>query len=345
MSTSQGQNHSNKEQGKSTHNHDKDKTSSSEGGAAAAKQRASPTKWRNATSPATGHNSSSSPGHNPGVGSGPGPSSNPKSLAGNVGGIANAVAGKTAHTVKKLLFGKEEQKVTPGPGPAPPVHVPPITPPELAALAHLEIDGASADLIIGNAVIPNGTLRMLGTSQEHYQLGVNGGLLSDNSGTENYNSDQESGSSITSGGGGGGSGPVENNGESPTHPQGSCAAAQTHISALPENVLENIFTFLELTDVRNSNLVCREWGRVISDENNEVWRTQCFKRMSREVVYSELLSTCPSFKAKLRAHIHAWNPLDCSRNIYVKPNGLTIHRNPVAQSTDGARGKIGNKMH
>ncbi|PVD18357.1 hypothetical protein C0Q70_20906 [Pomacea canaliculata] len=31
------------------------------------------------------------------------------------------------------------------------------------------------------------------------------------------------------------------------------------------------------------------------------------------------------------------------KNIYVKANGFTIHRNPVAQSTDGARGKIGFK--
>ena len=49
----------------------------------------------------------------------------------------------------------------------------------------------------------------------------------------------------------------------------------------------------------------------------------------------------PTYKAKLRAFCHAWNPDDCSRNIYVKPSGFTLHRNPVAQSTDGGRGKIG----
>ena len=53
------------------------------------------------------------------------------------------------------------------------------------------------------------------------------------------------------------------------------------------------------------------------------------------------LLTLFSWQAKLRAFYHAWNPADCSRNIYVKPNGFTLHRNPVAQSTDGARGKIG----
>lgn len=39
--------------------------------------------------------------------------------------------------------------------------------------------------------------------------------------------------------------------------------------------------------------------------------------------------------------MHAWNPSDCSRNGYVKPNGFTFHRNPVAQSTDGVRSKRG----
>jgi F-box protein 45 len=43
----------------------------------------------------------------------------------------------------------------------------------------------------------------------------------------------------------------------------------------------------------------------------------------------------------LRAFFHAWNPQDCSRNIYVKPTSFTFHRNPVAQSTDATRGKIG----
>ncbi|XP_071449639.1 protein gustavus-like [Hetaerina americana] len=39
---------------------------------------------------------------------------------------------------------------------------------------------------------------------------------------------------------------------------------------------------------------------------------------------------------------HAWNPNDCSRNIYVKEDDkLTFHRHPVAQTTDCIRGKVG----
>lgn len=44
---------------------------------------------------------------------------------------------------------------------------------------------------------------------------------------------------------------------------------------------------------------------------------------------------------QLKAFQHALSSHDCSRNVYVKKNGFTLHRNPIAQSTDGARGKIG----
>ncbi|KAG7259562.1 hypothetical protein CRUP_027138 [Coryphaenoides rupestris] len=43
----------------------------------------------------------------------------------------------------------------------------------------------------------------------------------------------------------------------------------------------------------------------------------------------------------LKSYQHALSTHDCSRNVYVKKNGFTLHRNPIAQSTDGARGKIG----
>jgi len=40
---------------------------------------------------------------------------------------------------------------------------------------------------------------------------------------------------------------------------------------------------------------------------------------------------------------HAWNPDDRSLNVFLKDDdgGLTLHRHPVAQSTDGVRGRVG----
>lgn len=50
---------------------------------------------------------------------------------------------------------------------------------------------------------------------------------------------------------------------------------------------------------------------------------------------------CNCLPVQLKAFQHALSSHDCSRNVYVKKNGFTLHRNPIAQSTDGARGKIG----
>ncbi|XP_076796671.1 SPRY domain-containing SOCS box protein 2 isoform X2 [Arvicanthis niloticus] len=53
----------------------------------------------------------------------------------------------------------------------------------------------------------------------------------------------------------------------------------------------------------------------------------------------ELLSASPPDLGAQRSH--GWNPKDCSENIDVKEGGLCFERRPVAQSTDGVRGKQG----
>ncbi|XP_013133696.1 PREDICTED: F-box/SPRY domain-containing protein 1 [Papilio polytes] len=110
---------------------------------------------------------------------------------------------------------------------------------------------------------------------------------------------------------------------------------------IPDYVLETIFSYLSLSDIRNCSLVCKSWCRILSDENHEIWRYHCYKKLAEEVMRSDLLSSVKTYKAKLRAFFHAWSPRDCSRNIHIKPNGFTLHRNPVAQSTDACRAKIG----
>ncbi len=112
-------------------------------------------------------------------------------------------------------------------------------------------------------------------------------------------------------------------------------------SEWPRSVLETLFSFLALPDLRSCSQVCKSWSRFLNDEDNDVWRLHCVRKLAADALRSELLASLPTYKAKLRAFYHAWNPEDCSRNIYVKSNGFTLHRNPVAQSTDGARGKVG----
>lgn len=132
---------------------------------------------------------------------------------------------------------------------------------------------------------------------------------------------------------------------------------------LDERILELIFTFLDLADLRSCALVCRPWCQCLRDGGSEVWRLLCIRTLAPEALNSNLLKAATSYKAKLRAYYNSWNPNDCSRNIYIKSNGFTLHRyfifdpshskyhvclilvflyrNPVAQSTDACRGKLG----
>lgn len=93
-----------------------------------------------------------------------------------------------------------------------------------------------------------------------------------------------------------------------------------------DHVLEVIFSYLDLHTLRNCALVCKRWYRFLRDENNDVWRMHCIRTLAQEALSSDLLSSVPTYKAKLRAFYHAWNPNDCSRNVYIKPNGFTLHR-------------------
>lgn len=98
------------------------------------------------------------------------------------------------------------------------------------------------------------------------------------------------------------------------------------LNKLSDNVLEVIFSYLELRDLRNCSLVCKNWYRFLNDENNDVWRLHCIRKLAEEALKNDLLSSVPTYKSKLRAFNHAWNPNDCSRNVYIKPNGFTLHR-------------------
>ncbi|XP_071839247.1 F-box/SPRY domain-containing protein 1-like [Apostichopus japonicus] len=114
-------------------------------------------------------------------------------------------------------------------------------------------------------------------------------------------------------------------------------------SRLPEEILERIFSCLELRELLCCSVVCKKWHNVLNDGNNLAWKVQCLRKLARDVLHGEVLNNVPTYKAKVRAFIHAFNPADCSQNIFIKPNGFTLHRNPVAQSTDGARAKRGFK--
>lgn len=64
-------------------------------------------------------------------------------------------------------------------------------------------------------------------------------------------------------------------------------------SELSDNLLEHIFSYLSLSDVANCARVCKAWNRFLSDENNDIWRSLCLRKLSEKVrnKYSIMCST------------------------------------------------------
>lgn len=70
---------------------------------------------------------------------------------------------------------------------------------------------------------------------------------------------------------------------------------------LPSRVLELVFSFLELSELRSCALVCKHWYRCLhGDENSEVWRSLCARSLAEEALRTDILCNLPSYKAKVR---------------------------------------------
>lgn len=117
----------------------------------------------------------------------------------------------------------------------------------------------------------------------------------------------------------------------------------TEWNSLPEKIWITIFTYLtpDIRDIRSCLETCKEWNRILSHESCDVWKIMCHKKITKSILKSDILSSLNTYKSKLISYYYNWNSNDCSRNIYIKSSGYTLHRNPVAQSTDAAKGKIG----
>lgn len=113
------------------------------------------------------------------------------------------------------------------------------------------------------------------------------------------------------------------------------------VSKLPVEVLAKIFSYLtDFRDLCNCSCVCRRWKDLLADDSN-IWESILRAACPEKFCDDRLLDDVPNFKAKLAAYHCAWNGSDCSKNIFIKENKLTLHRNPVSQSSDAIRSKVG----
>lgn len=99
-------------------------------------------------------------------------------------------------------------------------------------------------------------------------------------------------------------------------------------NCLSYQIIELILCYVDINDLKNCSLVCKKWFKILKDENSEVWRLHCCRKLPKSILKSDLLSNLKSYKAKLRAWFYAWDPYNCSINIYIKPSGFILHRNP-----------------
>ena len=109
---------------------------------------------------------------------------------------------------------------------------------------------------------------------------------------------------------------------------------------LPEEAILLLFSYLPTyQDLVRCSMVCKRW-RTLLDSSNDVWKHVLENEVPKEFISDELIQPL-SPKAQLAAYLCAWNDSDRSKNMEMKSNKLTLHRKPVAQSTDAIRGKKG----
>ena len=110
---------------------------------------------------------------------------------------------------------------------------------------------------------------------------------------------------------------------------------------LKDEVLLLLFSHLPTyQDLVRCSMVCKKWQTLL-DSGSEVWKHALDNEVPESFLSDKLVQQLESPKSKLMAYLCAWSDSDRSNNIEIKSNMLTLHRKPVAQSTDAIRGKRG----
>ena len=114
------------------------------------------------------------------------------------------------------------------------------------------------------------------------------------------------------------------------------------MNRLPNDVLVVVFSYLsDYADLFRCSAVCKKWKNLL-DSNGYVWKQAVSNGVPRAFTNDPLVQELlESPKAQLVAYLNAWSENDHSNTIKIKCNKLTLHRNPIAQSTDAIRGKRG----
>ena len=109
---------------------------------------------------------------------------------------------------------------------------------------------------------------------------------------------------------------------------------------LSEHVLLRVFSYLpSFGDLVRCSMVCKKWRHLL-DSTEAPWEQALFGQVPHDFISDKLVQNL-SPKSKFMAYLCTWSEEDHSKNIDIKSNKLTLHRRPIAQSTDAIRGKRG----
>lgn len=113
------------------------------------------------------------------------------------------------------------------------------------------------------------------------------------------------------------------------------------LQSLPNEVTIKVLAYLNSKHLIRCSRVCKKLYQMINDPNSQLWKERFEETGSVQFRQSPIIRSLESYQAKVRAFECAWNESDCSPNITINPDCLTLHRKPVAQSTDAVRTKSG----
>lgn len=107
---------------------------------------------------------------------------------------------------------------------------------------------------------------------------------------------------------------------------------------LPGRVLEFVFSYLDLRELRSCALVCKLWYRVLhGDENSEVWRSLAARSLAEEALRTDILCNVPTYKGKVWMGPFEWGAGGRHSSRAPLPSAL---KRMDEESRDGGNGSI-----
>ena len=121
--------------------------------------------------------------------------------------------------------------------------------------------------------------------------------------------------------------------------------AKQEMNELPNDLIERVLWYVDTETLFECTKVCKKWKQIVEPGDSRIWKFRYLPIENHvdmfDYISSDLVKELPHEKAKIKALMCTWNEDDCSETLYMKEDLVTVHRNPIAKSTDSIRSKTG----